>query len=308
MEYVAWAQRPALRRPVMVTAFEGWNDAGDAATLAARYLRDLWDAAPVASIDAEEFYDFSSTRPTVRLADGVTREIVWPANDVYAVQLPDSAHDVVFLLGTEPQLRWRTYCEQVIAIARDLGVELVVTLGALLADVPHSRPVQVIGTAASPDIVTRYDLQHSRYEGPTGIVGVLHDALAREGFPCVSLWAAVPAYLPAVPSPKAALALVERTSAVLDAPVLTAGLEIATASYEREMDAAVDSDDELSAYLSRLEELADDGDPDDDLGLDGMELDGMGLGLDDDLDDAASRRGQGLVEEVERFLRNQREE
>ena len=290
MEYVAWEQHPVLRRPVLLAAFEGWNDAGDAASLAARYLRDLWDAAPVASIDPEEFYDFSTTRPRVRVPDGVHREIVWPAIEITAARVPGADRDVVFLLANEPQLRWRTFCAQVVDIARELGVELVITMGALLADVAHSRPVQVIGTASDAAVVERFGLQRSRYEGPTGIVGVLHDTMDRAGFPTVSLWAGVPAYMPAVPSPKAALALVERAGALLGTTVPTTGLEIATASYEREMDAAVEADDELMAYLARLEEMGDDDEDDEDDGVDDTAQPGS------------------LVEEVERFLRDQRGE
>jgi proteasome assembly chaperone (PAC2) family protein len=288
VEHIVWEDPlPTLRRPVLVAAFEGWNDAGDAASLAARYLRDLWDAAPVASIDPEEFYDFSSTRPRARMGEGEEREIVWPAIEVTAARVPGADRDVVFLLANEPQLRWRTFCEQATTIARRLGVELVITMGALLADVAHSRPVQVIGTATDHAVVERFGLQRSRYEGPTGIVGVLHDALERAGFPTVSLWAGVPAYMPAVPSPKAALALVERTGALLGTAVPTTGLEIATASYEREMDAAVEQDDELSAYLARLEEMGEGDDEDD-------ELD------EEEVDDG---RPGSLVEEVERYLR-----
>ena len=171
----------------MVAAFEGWNDAADASSTAARYLRERWDARPFASIDPEDFFDFSTTRPQVRLIDGLTREITWPETELSAAALPGSQRDVVVLVGTEPQLRWRTFCAEVTGIAGELGVELVVTLGALLADVAHTRPVRVTGTAADPELVARLGLQRSAYEGPTGIVGVLHDACRQAQIPSASL-------------------------------------------------------------------------------------------------------------------------
>src|SRR5260221_1795122 len=195
MDHVQWGHRPRLRRPVMVAAFEGWNDAADASSTAARYLRERWEARPFATIDPEDFYDFSTTGPMVRLSDGVTREIVWPETELSAAALPGSQRDIIVMVGTEPQLKWRTYCSEVTGIAAELGVEMVVTLGALLADVAHTRPVRVTGTAADPALVERLGLQRSAYEGPTGIVGVLHDACTRVNIPSASLWAAVPHYV-----------------------------------------------------------------------------------------------------------------
>jgi len=210
MDYVRWHDRPKLKRPVLVAAFEGWNDAADAATSAARFLRDHWAARQFAEIDSEEFYDFSSTRPQVRLVDGLTREIVWPANELYAASIPGGERDVIVLLGVEPGLKWRTFSTQIVDVGRELGVELFLTLGALLADVPHTRPVRVTGTAADAELVQRLGLQRSRYEGPTGIVGVLHDAFSKAKVPSASLWAAVPHYVSLAPSPRAALALCRR--------------------------------------------------------------------------------------------------
>jgi proteasome assembly chaperone (PAC2) family protein len=265
MDVVRWSARPKLRRPVLIAAFEGWNDAADAASGAARYLRDHWSARPFADVDPEEFYDFSSTRPQVRLAEGLTREIVWPANQLSAASLPGERHDVVVLLGVEPQLRWRTFCTTLIEVATDLGVEMVLTLGALLADVAHSRPVRVTGTGADAELVRRLGLQRSRYEGPTGIVGVLHDACGRAGVPSASLWAAVPHYVAATPSPKATLALVQRTSKLLATPLTTTDLEIAAAAYERQVSEVVSSDEDVAAYVSQLEAQADAGVDEDDL-------------------------------------------
>ena len=275
---------PELVDPVVVAAFEGWNDAGDAATDAARYLARAWEARTFARFDPEEFYDFTATRPQVRLVDGETRSIEWPDNEWQAAAVPGGGHDVVFLHGVEPQLKWRTFCQGVVDIVTDLGVEMVVTLGALLADVPHTRPVRVTGTAGNRELVERLHLQRSRYEGPTGIVGVLHDALAQTGVPSASLWASVPHYVSQTPSPKAALALVERTAELLGAPVHPLELQIAASAYERQVTEVVEGDSDVAAYVRRLEEDADE---------DGEEPnDGMVT-------------GDALADEVERFLRNQ---
>lgn len=284
MEHVRLENVPALRRPVLVAAFEGWNDAADAASSAVRYLRDRWSARPFADIDPEEFYDFSSTRPHVRLVDGVTRHIDWPSNELSAAQLPGTSRDVVVLLGTEPQLRWRTFASEVVGLAGRLNVELVVILGALLADVPHTRPVRVTGTAADDELVRRLELAHSSYEGPTGIVGVLHDAFRQADLPSASLWAAVPHYVAATPSPKASLALVKRTARLLSTPVTTDDLESAADDYERQVSEVVAADDDVSAYVSRLEASVDEG----------------------DLADMEIPSGDALAAELERFLRDQR--
>ncbi len=284
MEHVRLENVPALRRPVLVAAFEGWNDAADAASSAARYLRDRWSARPFGDIDPEEFYDFSSTRPHVRLVDGVTRQIDWPSNELSVAELPGTSRDVVVLLGTEPQLRWRTFASEVVGLAGRLNIELVVILGALLADVPHTRPVRVTGTAADAGLVERLDLAHSTYEGPTGIVGVLHDAFRQAGLPSASLWAAVPHYVAATPSPKASLALVRRTARLLSTSVTTDDLQSAAEDYERQVSEVVAADDDVSAYVSRLEASVDEG----------------------DLADMEIPSGDALAAELERFLRDQR--
>jgi proteasome assembly chaperone (PAC2) family protein len=279
MQHVRWSSRPRLRRPVLVAAFEGWNDAGDAATGAARFLRDRWLARPFADIDPEDFYDFTSTRPQVRIDAGMQREIVWPSNELSAGAVPGGDLDVIVLLGTEPQLRWRTFCDEVTGVANELGARMVITLGALLAEVAHSRPVSVIGTAFDPDAGEALELHQSRYEGPTGIVGVLHDSCRRAGLRSASLWAAVPTYVPGAPSPKAALALVERTAELLKVSVPTTELEIASASYERQVSELVAADEETAEYVAGLEARHDD-------------------------DDDDFPTGESLVEEVERFLRD----
>jgi proteasome assembly chaperone (PAC2) family protein len=257
MAIIHWEQRPQLRRPVLVAAFEGWNDAGDAATLALRYLGQTWGARRFASLDPEEFFDFTATRPEVRLVDGITRAIEWPANELWAAPIPGTGRDVVLLQGVEPQLKWRTFCAAVLEVAEILNTELALTLGALLADVPHTRPVRVTGTAHDSELATSLGLQSSRYEGPTGITGVLHDACARTGIPSASLWATVPHYVHQVPSPKAALALVERSAALLGARVNPVELRAAAETYEREVSARVADDEDAAAYVTQLEEADD---------------------------------------------------
>ena len=291
MEHVRWSSRPRLRTPVVIAAFAGWNDAGEAASNAGHHLADVWATRPFATIDAEDFYDFSSTRPHVRLVDGGQREIVWPINELSASSVLGADMDVVLLIGTEPQLKWRTFCSEVLEVVTELNARMLITLGALLAEVPHSRPVSVIGTAADPTLIEQHGLQRSGYEGPTGIVGALHDACNTAGLPSLSLWAAVPAYVQGAPSPKAALALVERVGDVLDLMIPTTALEIASAAYEREVDEVVTNDDELSGYVRRLEDMVDSGEPfgDDD--------EDEAISADDTVDE--------LVEELERFLRDQ---
>ncbi|HEY8524892.1 MAG TPA: PAC2 family protein [Acidimicrobiales bacterium] len=278
MEHVTWHSRPSFESPVLIAAFEGWNDAGDAASGAVRYLIDRFGGELCAEIDPEEFYDFTSTRPQVKIGPDGERTIEWPATRIYAVELPGGGGDALLLIGSEPQLRWRTFSQQVIRIAREAGCRLVVTLGALVAEVPHSRPVPVVGTVTDPSLESELGLAPSTYEGPTGIVGVLSAACREAGLPSASLWAAVPTYVPTAPSPKATLALLERTSEVLGMWVPTTDLEIAAASYERQVTELVQEDEETSDYVSQLE-----------------------IRHDDDTEGA----GRSLVEEVERFLRGQ---
>jgi proteasome assembly chaperone (PAC2) family protein len=272
-----WFDRPSLDQPVVVAAFKGWNDAGDSASTAADYLAERWLLDPFAEIDPEEFFDFAETRPEVRLDDGGGRVIDWPENRFLAGTVPGTTRDVVILTGTEPQLRWRTFAGLVAEVAEAVGAALVVTLGALLTDIPHSRPTSVIGTAEDDDLVDRLELRRSTYEGPTGIVGVLGQVCRSRGLPTVSLWGAVPSYVPGSPSPKAQLALIERTARLLEVGVATTELEIATAEYERQIDSLVEDDDESTDYVAGLERAYD------------------AAELEDDSDT--------LVDEVERFLR-----
>src|SRR5919206_1453056 len=247
------AFRPKLRRPLLVAAFRGWNDGAQGATLAGGYLAKAWDAARFAEIDAESFFDFQATRPQVSLVDGVTRRLEWPENAFYHAHIPGSDRDCVLLLGVEPNLPWRPFTDLVISLAAELGVELAVTLGALLADVPHTRASPVSGSATDPKLVEELGLQLSRYEGPTGVVGVLHDSCRRAGIPSVSLWAAVPHYVSLAPSPRAALALCERLGTLLSIDVETEELAEAADTYERQVSEAVATDEETSQYVEELE-------------------------------------------------------
>jgi proteasome assembly chaperone (PAC2) family protein len=255
MDHVEFLDRPSLDRPPFVCAFRGWNDGGEAASLAGSYLRERWQARAFAHLDPEEFYDFQVVRPQVRLVEGVSRVIDWPRGE-FAAASP-GGRDVVMFTASEPNTRWRTFAQTVIGIARDVRSELLVTLGAFLTDVPHSRPVPVVGSAQDEETAIRLGLARSQYEGPTGIVGVLHDMSNRTGLPSVSLWAAVPHYLPGGENPKAALALVRRACLLLDVPVDTSSLEQAARTWERGIARLVEDSDELREYVGRLETAAD---------------------------------------------------
>lgn len=263
MEELRILERPTLRRPVLVAAFRGWNDGGQGATLAAGHLARVWNAARFADVDPEGFYDFQATRPHVSLVDGISRQLDWPDNAFFHASIAGAERDVVLLIGVEPNLRWRTFSDHVVGLARELGVELAVTLGALLADVPHTRPAPVTGTATDPALVDRLGLESSRYEGPTGIVGVLHDACRRAELPSVSLWAAVPHYVSLAPSPRAALALTTRLGELLEIPVPTGELEEAARRYSEQVSEAVAADEETAAYVEELERRSDELEEDD---------------------------------------------
>jgi proteasome assembly chaperone (PAC2) family protein len=265
MEALRVTTRPTLRNPVLVAAFRGWNDGGQGASLAAGYLARTWGAARFADIDPETFFDFSSTRPHVSLVDGQTRQIDWPDNAFYHASIPGSDRDAVLLLGIEPNLHWRSFTELITGLATDLGVELVITLGSLLADVPHTRPSPVTGSATDAELVERLGLQASRYEGPTGIVGVLHDACKRAGVPSASLWAAVPHYVSLAPSPRAALALCARLGGILGATIDVDELEQAVQSYSDQVSEAVASDPETAAYVEELEQRTEEIDAEENL-------------------------------------------
>jgi proteasome assembly chaperone (PAC2) family protein len=257
MQPLQWEYRPdGLRAPALVCAFKGWNDAADAASSAVTFVGSALSARRFATIDPEEFYDFQATRPQVKLVDGVARSIVWPAVELYEARIPRAPRDLVLLTGTEPSMRWRTFTKVIVELAEVLGTQLVVTLGALLADVPHTRPVSVTGLASDPGLVSRLGLANSSYEGPTGIVGVLHAACQQDGLPSASLWAAVPHYIAAAPNPKASLALVRKLEGLVGVAVDASELETAAAEYDRQVNLAVQSDPDVVAFVERLEQAA----------------------------------------------------
>jgi proteasome assembly chaperone (PAC2) family protein len=263
MQPLRWEYRPdGLRAPALVCAFKGWNDAADAASSAITFVGQALGAQRFATIDPEEFYDFQATRPRIKLVNGHAREIVWPEVELYEARIPRAPRDLILLTGSEPSFRWRTFGKLVVELAEAIGAQLVVSLGALLADVPHTRPVSVTGLTSDPALVSRLGLTQSSYEGPTGIVGVLHAACQQAGLPSASLWAAVPHYIAAAPNPKAALALVRKLEGLVGVAVDASELEIAAGDYERQVNVAVQSDPDVQAFVERLElaaesELAD---------------------------------------------------
>ncbi len=254
MDSVIWeGDPPGLRSPILVCAFAGWNDAASAATAALEAVAASLDSEVVARIDPEEFYDFQVNRPTIRLVEGQTRHIDWPATTLQAVSVPNADRDLVLLGGIEPNLRWRTFAETIVAAAEPLDVNMVITLGALIADVAHTRPVPITGLASDPELVERLGLSRSNYEGPTGIVGVLHDTCRKRGLSSASLWAAIPHYVAAVPNPKAALALLRRLEGLTGIAVEASELEDATERFEDQVDRAVSANPEIEELVSNLE-------------------------------------------------------
>jgi predicted ATP-grasp superfamily ATP-dependent carboligase len=285
VEHIEFLERPTLVEPPLICAFRGWNDGGEAASVAARYMIERWSARKVAVLDPEEFYDFQVSRPTVRLEEGVSRVIEWPAGEFWAASV--NGKDVVVFLAAEPNVRWKTYATSVIEAAAEMGSKLLVTLGAFLTDVPHSRPVPVVGSAVDEETAGHLGLSRSQYEGPTGIVGVLHDASNRAGLPSISIWAAVPHYLPAAPNPKAALALVARVSDLLEIDVPTEALQGAVAAWEHGVGQLLGESEELAEYVNRLEGAADESEPQ------------------IRLSDEPVPSGDSIAAELERYLREQ---
>jgi predicted ATP-grasp superfamily ATP-dependent carboligase len=251
------SSQPELRSPVMIAAFRGWNDGGQGATLAGGYLAKQWGAESFAEIESENFYDFQAVRPTVSLEDGLTRKLEWPTNTFLHAPIPGLDRDAVILLGVEPNLRWKTYSGLVLELLQDVGVELAVTLGSLLADVPHTRPAPVSAAASDPSLVEELGVEPSRYEGPTGIVGILLDSCRQAEIPAVSLWAAVPHYVSLAPSPRAALALCRRLGELVGTDVDVAELQQAGEEYTEQVTEAVASDAETATYVEELERRVD---------------------------------------------------
>jgi predicted ATP-grasp superfamily ATP-dependent carboligase len=263
MQPLIWEHRPdGLRAPAVVCAFTGWNDAGDAASAALQFLGASVGAKRFARIDPEDFYDFQATRPKVKFGDGGAREVDWPDVEIFEARIPRAPRDLVIITGAEPSMRWRTFSQLIIDLSEALGTQLLVTLGALLADVPHSRPVPLTGFASDDALVERCGLEPSSYEGPTGIVGVLHAACQDRGIPSASLWASVPHYVAAAPNPKAALALVRKLESLVGVSVDAEELETAAVDYERQVSLAVQSDPDVQAFVERLEQAAEEEEPD----------------------------------------------
>ena|SRR5579862_213690 len=277
--------RPSLKRPVLVAAFRGWNDGGQGASLGAAYLAKQWNAARFAEIDPESFFDFQAVRPQVSMPDGEIRKVDWPDNGFFHASIPGSDRDAILLLGVEPNLRWRTFAGLVLELADDLGVEMLVTFGSLLADVPHTRPAPVTAAATDPALVSELGLEMSRYEGPTGIVGIVHDRCRESEIPSVSLWAAVPHYVSLAPSPRAALALVRRFGELMRVRVDLDELETAAEEYAEQVSEAVSTDADTAAYVEELEQRVDALAPEGDL-----------------------PSGETLAAELSRFLREREEQ
>jgi predicted ATP-grasp superfamily ATP-dependent carboligase len=268
----------------MICAFSGWNDAGDAASAALTFIGESLGAERFARLDPEDYYDFQSTRPQIRLTEGA-REILWPGVEIFAARIPRAPRDLILVQGPEPSMRWKSFCANIVDLAEALGTQLVVTLGALLADVPHTHPVSLTGLASDETLVEKLSLAQSTYEGPTGIVGVLHTACADAGMPAASLWASVPHYVAAAPNPKAALALVRKIEGLVGVTVDATDLENAAAEYERQVSRAVQSDPEVQAFVERLEQAA--------------EVDTTPLGPGD------LPSGDAIASEFQRFLKQQ---
>ncbi|MEY2642332.1 MAG: hypothetical protein RLZZ368_979 [Actinomycetota bacterium] len=313
LEHVRWIRRPELRRPHVIAAFTGWNDAADAASMALKTLIERLGAAPLAEIDPEEFTDFATIRPHVRLSDASNRHIVWPTVSMWSVSSNDQ--DLILVLGPEPALRWKLFCKQIIGVAQTYQAQSLISLGALLADVPHRHPTQVLGTAVDQDMIDAHDLQRSRYEGPTGIVGVLNDSAQRAGLSTASLWAAVPAYAAQLPSPKAAAALIDRLAEIVGCDAPTAVLDEQYDEYEAAIDQIIENDPSMASYLERLENMDDEddyeedeysydeSDDDDDMTPSEPSSDIVGGPITEE-----SLDSEAFLEEVEQFLRSQHDD
>ena len=295
MTMISWVDESPRNRPALVAAFTGWNDAGDAASGALAWLASRWETTEVATLDPEPFYDFADTRPRLRLEDDGSRSLIWPSNDLMAAtvdssETPDGSEtELALLVGTEPQLKWRTFAQQIVDMAQQLDSPLVVTLGALLADVPHTRPTPIYGSSDDPKMAAQLGLTPSSYEGPTGIVGVLHNACAAAGLQTASLWAAVPGYASEIPSPKASLALVRRLGTLLDLSPDTSELEKMATSYERHVSELADQADETSEYIAQLESAYD-----------------QEAAENGEMEEMRSTDPGDFVDQIEQFLRNQR--
>jgi proteasome assembly chaperone (PAC2) family protein len=296
---VNWLSKPSLRKPTFVSAFTGWNDAADAASSAVRHLIEGWSAVPLAEINPEPYTDFATIRPQVRLGESGERKIIWPTVSLWYVS--GAGGDIILSLGPEPSLQWKRFSRDLLAVAEHFESKMYLTLGALLADVAHRRPVQLIGTATDSELIEKYNLRRSRYEGPTGIIGVLHDEFSRAALPSASLWAAVPAYASQVPSPKASLALMRRACEMIGTPAPVGAVMHLIERYEEQVNSLVNEDEDLVEYVERLENATDSGMLlSDEVNDDQLQIDFGG--------DTSDKDAAELVDEVERFLREQNSE
>lgn len=267
-----------LRNPIVIAAFEGWNDAGESASGALSHLLTIWTHQQIAHLDPEEYYDFQVNRPNIKVDEKIVREIIWPNTRVFAVSTPDLENDFLIVKGIEPSMRWQSFVAEILDLADDYEVSLLITMGALLADTPHSRPISVTGSGSHPDVAERLGVEISRYEGPTGILGVLQDAANRRGLDAVSLWAAVPHYVSTPPSPKASLALVNALEDFLEISISQGDLPERAREWEKSVDQMAAEDTEVGDYVRQLEKSKD-------------------------ATDLPEMSGELLAREVERFLR-----
>lgn len=280
-------QIPALRNPVMVIAFSGWNDAAEAATGAASHLLGCWtdpsfDVVPelIADVDPEEFYDFQVNRPMIEVDESLVRNLTWPGTQIFALRTPSLENDFVVVRGVEPSMKWKTFTSDLLDLADDLEVEIVITIGSMLADTPHTRPITVSGSGAHPDIANRLGVEISKYEGPTGVLGVIQDACVRRGIDAISLWAAVPHYASNSPSPKAIMALINSLEDFLDISIPQGDLHEQSADWELEVTEMAKEDSDVAEYVKALEESKD-------------------------ASDLPEASGESIARELERFLRRQ---
>lgn len=284
---IRYSERPTLRKPILIVAFEGWNDAAEAATSAIEHLQEIWDATSFATIDPEEFYDFTEVRPTVRMVGQGQREIDWPTNEFFYYRSPDRDQDFILLLGVEPSLKWRRFTEAILGLAREFGVSTYVSLGALLSDVPHGREARV--TVSTTDAKLRQKVgrvRSSRYEGPTGIVGILQDAFSKAGIPVASMWGHAPHYLSASPNPVVTLGILRRVGEIFELELDLNELEGEATTFVSQVNEAVSRDPEASSYIHQLESQSEDDE-------------------DDDIEPTPRQpsTGKSLIEDVEDFLR-----
>lgn len=308
--------RPTLRDPILIAAFRGWNDGGTAATIAAAFLKNNLDAVRFGEIDSDGFVDYQQTRPQVTIEEGHVRQITWPETEFFHAKLPNGERDIILVIGVEPNFRWREFSRSIAQLAQELGCTLAVTLGGLLADTPHTRDIPVSGAAHDPSLIDRFDLEPVRYEGPTGIVGVLHDDLGKAGIPSASLWAAVPHYLGGNPNPTAALALINALEPIIECDLSPTELETASAEFDRQIARVVEKDAEMRSYVTDLEDRLDNGDDYDDEEDEDYEDDEEREGEDDGspgmaLDEITSENlpsADELEAELQEYLRKQRDD